>query len=43
MATTIERAVWLCKAIADGNYGYSQPNRYGEYGKSRPTSIAPRL
>ena len=33
MATTIERAVWLCKAIADGNYGYSQPNRYGEYGR----------
>lgn len=21
------------KAIADGNYGYSQPNRWGEYGK----------
>ena len=34
MATTIERAVWLMKAIADGNYGYSQPNRYsGTYGK----------
>ena len=33
MATTIERAVWLMKAIADGNYGYSQANRYGEYGK----------
>lgn len=33
MATTIERAVWLCKAIADGNYGYSQPHRNGEYGK----------
>jgi len=33
MATTIERAVWLMKAIADGNYGYSQPNRWGEYGK----------
>jgi len=34
MATTIERAVWLMKAIADGNYGYSQPNRYtGQYGK----------
>lgn len=33
MATTIERAVWLMKAIADGNYGYSQPNRYtGCYG-----------
>ena len=33
MATTIERAVWLMKAIADGNYGYSQPNRYtGQYG-----------
>ena len=34
MATTVERAVWLMRAIADGNYGYSQPNRYtGEYGK----------
>ena len=34
MATTIERAVWLMRAIADGNYGYSQPNRYtGQYGK----------
>lgn len=33
MATTIERAVWLMKAIADGNYGYSQPHRNGEYGK----------
>lgn len=33
MATTIERAVWLMKAIADGNYGYSQPNRWGAYGK----------
>ena len=33
MATTIERAVWLMKAIADGDYGYSQANRYGEYGK----------
>ena len=33
MATKIERAVWLMKAIADGNYGYSQPNRYtGTYG-----------
>ena len=33
MATTVERAVWLMKAIADGNYGYSQPNRYtGTYG-----------
>ena len=32
MATTIERAVWLCKAIADGNYGYSQPHRNGAYG-----------
>ena len=32
MATTIERAVWLCKAIADGNYGYSQPHRNGSYG-----------
>lgn len=34
MATTIERAVWLMRAIADGNYGYSQPNRNtGTYGK----------
>lgn len=33
MATAIERAVWLCKSIADGNYGYSQPHRNGEYGK----------
>lgn len=33
MATTIERAVWLCKAIADGNYGYSQAHRNGEYGR----------
>ena len=32
MATTIERAVWLMKAIADGNYGYSQPHRNGSYG-----------
>ena len=32
MATAIERAVWLCKAIADGNYGYSQPHRNGSYG-----------
>lgn len=33
MASKIERAVWLMKAIADGNYGYSQPNRYtGTYG-----------
>lgn len=32
MATTIERAVWLCKAIADGNYGYSQAHRDGAYG-----------
>ena len=34
MATKIERCVWLMKAIADGNYGYSQPNRYtGCFGK----------
>lgn len=32
MATTIERAVWLMRAIADGNYGYSQPHRNGAYG-----------
>ena len=32
MATTIERAVWLMRAIADGNYGYSQPHRNGSYG-----------
>ena len=33
MATTIERAVWLMKAIADGNYGYSQAHRDGAYGR----------
>jgi len=33
MATAIEKAVWLCKEIADGNYGYSQPHRNGEYGR----------
>lgn len=32
MATAIEKAVWLCKEIADGNYGYSQPHRNGSYG-----------
>ena len=33
MATAIEKAVWLMKAIADGNYGYSQPHRDGAYGR----------
>ena len=33
MATTVERAVWLMKAIADGNYGYSQAHRDGAYGR----------
>lgn len=33
MATTIERAVWLMTAIADGNYGYSQAHRDGAYGR----------
>lgn len=33
MASTIDRAVWLMRAIADGNYGYSQKNRDGVYGK----------
>lgn len=33
MATAIEKAVWLAKEIADGDYGYSQPHRDGAYGR----------
>lgn len=33
MATAIEKAVWLMKEIADGDYGYSQPHRDGAYGR----------